>query len=68
MANSKYLETNENGVQWYEVSGTDSGTGWEFNGVEIVGLTDDNRILDCDGCPVTPGDLYEIAIRNTLEA
>ena len=53
-------------VTWYEVSGTDFGTNWEFDGIEEVGVTLDGRILDCDGCPCTPGDNYEVAVRNAL--
>jgi len=60
------IETNENNVKWIEVSGTDYGTGWEFEGAEIFGITGDNRILDCDGCPLTEGDHQEIAVKNAI--
>lgn len=62
----KTIEVNENGVKWIEVSGTDYGTGWDFDGTEVFGITEDDRILDCDGCPLTVGDQYEIAVRNAL--
>jgi hypothetical protein len=62
------IETNENGVKWVEVSGTDYGTNWEFEGAEVFGITEDDRILDCDGCPLTEGDHLEIAVRNAIEA
>lgn len=61
----KTIETNENGVTWYEINGVDFGTGFEFEN-ETVGVTDCGRILDCDGCPVTAGDGLEVAIRNML--
>ena len=53
-------------TQWYSVSGVDYGTGYEFDGIEEVGVTQCGAILDCDGCPCTPGDRYEIACRNAL--
>lgn len=54
------------GTAWFDINGTDSGTGWEFDGAETFGLTDDSRVLDCDGCPLTEGDLQEIAVKNAL--
>ena len=57
--------TNENGVTWYELSGDDQGTGCSFTN-DIVGVTDDNRVLDCDGIPCTEGDSYTIAVRSSL--
>ncbi len=45
------IETNENGIKWIEISGKDNSTKWEFDGAEIFGITEDNRILDRDGCP-----------------
>ncbi len=62
----KFLETSENGVKWYELDGADYGTSVEFNS-EIVGVTEDDRILDCDGIPYTEGDYQTIAIRNALD-
>lgn len=63
MSNVTKIETNENGVTWYEITGECNG--FEFNN-ESVGVTSDNRILDCDGCPVTEGDHLEVAIRSML--
>jgi len=56
----------DNGVTWFDINGIDSGTGWEFDGAETFGLTKDSRVLDCDGCPLTAGDLQEIAVKNAL--
>lgn len=63
---TKKIDTNDNGVSWYELNGTDYGTTVEFE-CETVGVTDDNRILDCDGIPCTEGDRNTIAVRNTLK-
>ena len=56
---------NSNGITWYEVSGTDYGTDYEFEGSESFGVTDD-QVLDCDGCPLTEGDSITIAVRNAI--
>lgn len=64
----KVIEANENGVKWIEVSGVDAGTNWEFQGSEEFGITEDDRVIDCDGRPLTAGDLCEIAVRNAVEA
>jgi hypothetical protein len=53
------------GTKWVELNGADHGTAWNFDN-ETFGVTDDNRILNCDGCPLTPGDNQEIAVRNAL--
>lgn len=58
----------DNGVTWFDIKGTDCGTGWSFDGVESFGITEDNRVLDCDGCPLTEGDLQEIAVKNALNS
>jgi hypothetical protein len=51
---------------WYELNGTDSGTGVEFNH-EVFALCADGTILDCDGCPLEcESDYQTIAVRNTL--
>ena len=65
MKNKATLISNENGVKWYELTGSDFGTGIDFD-CESVGLTEYDRILDCDGCPYTEGDYNTIAIRNML--
>lgn len=61
----KLIDTNENGVTWYEVTGNIHG--FDFN-CESMGMTIDDRVLDCDGCPVTPGDHLEIAMRAAMES
>ena len=60
------ITTDNDGVKWVSLNGTDYGTGIFFED-EIFGITDDNRILDCDGCPLTAGDSIEIAVRNSLQ-
>jgi hypothetical protein len=65
MTTSKKLISTENGVTWYEISGTDYGTNYTFEN-ETVGVTYDNRILDCDGLPSTEGDGFTVAVRNVL--
>lgn len=51
---------------WFELTGTESGTGYEFSG-EIYAITSDDRILNEDGCPLTEGDNQTIAVRNVLK-
>lgn len=60
-----YLDTNDK-TQWVQLTGTDYGTGYEFEGDEF-GITPDERILDCDGAPLTESDHVTIAIRNNVE-
>lgn len=64
----KLISENDNGVTWYEISGTDYGTAVEFEN-EVIGITDEKipRVLDCDGCPVTVGDRFDIAVKNILK-
>ena len=57
------IETNENGVTWFTINGTTH----EFDN-EVVGLTEGGRVLDCDGCPVTPGDNFEIHARQAIDS
>ena len=54
------------GRQWFELDGTDYGTGFTFDHA-IYGITDDDVILDADGCPLTEGDIRTIAIRNSID-
>ena len=51
---------------WYAVRGTDYGTAWEFEDDDIYGVTDDDQVLDCDGCTLTPGDAQDRAVRNCV--
>jgi len=67
MTTIKTIEINDSNIEWFEISGTDYGTDFDFDDVEIFGITKDNRILDCDGCPLTHGDRLEQAVRNSLE-
>ena len=53
----------DNGTRWIELSGTDSGTGIEFNG-DVFGI-DGRRVLDCDGSPLTDGDYEATAVKNS---
>jgi hypothetical protein len=55
-------------IYWFKLTGTDRGTGWEFDGqdfgiVEESGC-DELRVLDGDGCPMTDGDWETIAVLN----
>lgn len=38
-----------------------------MKGEETFSLTDDDTIIDCDGCPLTKGDRQEIAVRNAVK-
>ena len=53
------------GSQWFELTGTDYGAGREFLN-DVYGLTDDNIILDADGIGMTEGDAITIAVRNSI--
>jgi hypothetical protein len=44
---------------WYQVSGHD------FDGEYAI--TEDGRVLDKDGYPLTAGDREEIAVRNSIK-
>ncbi|WP_438863749.1 hypothetical protein [Neptunicella sp.] len=68
MTTIKKISENENGVTWYEITGNDFKTNTDFEN-EIVGITceENPRVLDCDGCPVTQGDWFDIAVRNILK-
>ena len=61
----KMIETDDN-VKWVSIDGFDQGTGRVFNCDEF-GLTADDRVLDCDGCPLTRGDSLDIAVRNLAQ-
>jgi hypothetical protein len=54
------------GRQWFELNGTDYGTGIEFDH-DVYGLNGDT-ILNADGYPLTEGDWRTIAVRNTIES
>ena len=58
-------KTENDGRQWYSISGRDGHHGWELD--SNYGVTDDGTILDCDGYPLTPGDPETIAVINAIE-
>jgi hypothetical protein len=72
MANAIFLSKDqswatESTTYWFELSGTDYGTNLDFDG-DVFGIVEscgEYSVVDCDGCPVTPGDGIDIAIRNT---
>ncbi len=55
------------GVQWYEVDGYHDGMGVDFEN-DTIGVTEDDVILDCDGCPKTESDYSTVAIRDLLDS
>lgn len=55
------------GRQWFKLTGTDYDTGIEFDG-DVYGLHEDGTILDADGCPLTEGDNLTIAVSSYLVA
>jgi len=63
MATAKLIESD--GRDWYELSGTDFGTNYEFEGA-IYGVTENDQILNVDGFPLTEGDFETIAVRNSI--
>jgi hypothetical protein len=69
--NVKHISTECNATNitdWYSLTGTDKGTGWEFDS-ETFGVVfsgEDTVILDCDGCPCTEGDRQTEAVWNAL--
>lgn len=55
----------ESTTYWFELTGSDEGTGREFDG-DVFGVVEsgkDSKIVDCDGCPLTAGDAQEIAVK-----
>lgn len=59
------IEVNDNSVKWFSLEGHDYGTDVVLD--DTYGLTQDNKILDCDGCPMTEGDRETIAVRNSID-
>lgn len=55
-------------VYWFTLTGTEYGTGWEFENDQfgVVESGDDTTIVDCDGAPLTEGDHQAIAVRNSV--
>ena len=62
-ATAKFTEND--GRSWFELNGTDNGTGHEFNS-ETYGVTKDGEILDADGVPLNEDDWECIAVLNAL--
>lgn len=60
------IKLENDGIQWFELNGVDYGTNYEFN-LDVYGLTEDDRILNCEGHPLTEGDVETIAVRNTIK-
>lgn len=56
---------NDYGRRWFRLNGLDRGTGIEFD-QDVFGLDWAGRVLDGDGCPLTPGDGIEIAVRRAI--
>ena len=58
----------ETTVYWFTLSGTDYGTGHEFQN-DQYGVADCNgneTIVDCDGASLTDGDGETVAVRNSV--
>lgn len=55
----------ETTTYWFEVEGTHYGTSLVFIG-DVFGIVEysegDNSLVDCDGCPMTPGDGAWLAV------
>ena len=64
---TKLIDTSETGTRWFNITGADVGTEYEFR-ADVYGLTTDNAIVDCDNYPLTEGDRETIAVRNSLNA
>lgn len=57
----------ESTTYWFDIEGTEKGTGWEFQGTETYGIVEsgtDTTVVDCDGRSMTEGDNETIAVRN----
>jgi hypothetical protein len=73
-ATAKFIEADQNWQEesttyWFELNGTDYGTGYEFNG-ETYGVvesgSDEPVIVNSDNYPLVDGDVETIAVRNTV--
>ena len=52
-------------VYWFTLTGTDTGTGREFDS-EVFGISEsgsESTVVDADGYPLTEGDGITIAVR-----
>lgn len=63
-------DTVENGTltrRWFRLTGMVFGFSREFD-AEVYGLTNDDVLLDADGCPLNEGDGLAIAVRAAIGA
>ena len=72
MAQATYISKDQNWqdettTYWFELTGTDYGTGYEFNG-EKYGVVEDDSMdyVDEDGTPINWSDNRGVAVRNTV--
>lgn len=66
MSKLTVTKLNDEGRKWYQIDGECPDTGVSFDN-ETFAVTDDNEILDADGCPLTSGDSQTIAVENAIE-
>ena len=59
---------NETTIYWFELTGTDYGSGIEFDGhkLGVAEIGSDTYIVDADGTPIPYRDCDEIALRKHL--
>jgi len=71
---TEFLEAEQNWQEesttyWFELSGRDYGTEYEFNS-DVYGViesgSDDAVIVNADNCPLTEGDAETVAVRNSV--
>ena len=71
---SKFIEADQNWHEetttyWFELSGKDCGTGYEFDS-DVYGVVecgnDELAIVDADNNPLTQGDYEAIAVSNSV--
>ena len=71
---SKFIEADQNWHEetttyWFELSGKDYGTGYEFDS-DVYGVVergnDEQAIVDADNNPLTQGDYETIAVSNSV--
>lgn len=73
-ATAKFVEADQNWqdkstTYWFELSGTDYGTEYEFDG-ETYGVVESESeepvIVNSDNYQLTEGDVETVAVRNTV--
>lgn len=50
---------------WYELTGTDNGTGCQFDG-DVFGVAGDGSLVNSECCPLVESDWETIAVRNSI--